>query len=286
MKTVEIKENHLGGRGRLTMEKLIDGEQLNGKCGLFAKVTMDPQASLGYHEHHGETETYYILSGQGIYDDNGTKVPASAGDVFFCEDGCGHAIENTGSEPLVFIALIIKGGNTNDLLETMRKRRSVRKYTGEPISDDKLEKILQAGLLSASGRALRPWEFIVVRSRETLDRMSECRVGAAKMLAGADCGIVVIADAEKQDVWTEDCSIAMANMHLMADSLGLGSCWIQGRLREAPDGRTTEEYLRELLGFPETHRLEAILSLGTPDGHGEAYALDDLLTSKIHREKY
>ena len=48
------------------------------------------------------------------------------------------------------------------------------------------------------------------------------------MLAGADSAVVVIADPEKTDVWTEDCSIAMAYMHLAADSLGLGSCWIQG----------------------------------------------------------
>lgn len=173
-----------------------------------------------------------------------------------------------------------------ELIEIMKNRRSVRKYTQEPISEEKLEKILQAGLLSASGRARRPWEFIVVRNKETLKLMSECRVGSAKMLEGADTAIVVIADPEKTDVWTEDCSIAMANMHLMADSLGVGSCWIQGRLREAPDGRTTEDYLRELLQYPEGYELEAILSLGMPDNHPEPYSIDELPMEKVHREKY
>ena len=88
------------------------------------------------------------------------------------------------------------------------------------------------------------------------------------------------------DVWTEDCSIAMSNMHLMADSLGVGSCWIQGRLREAPDGRTTEEYLRELLQFPDGYKLEAILSLGIANKHPESHSMEDLLMDKIHREKY
>ena len=89
------------------------------------------------------------------------------------------------------------------------------------------------------------------------------------MLAGAGAAVVVVADEERTDVWIEDCSIVMANMHLMADSLGVGSCWIQGRLREASDGRTTEEYLRQLLGIPENYRLEAMLSL-----------------SKVHFEKF
>ena len=106
------------------------------------------------------------------------------------------------------------------------------------------------------------------------------------MLEGADTAIVVIADPEKTDVWTEDCSIAMSNMHLMADSLGVGSCWIQGRLREAPDGRTTEEYLRELLQFPDGYKLEAILSLGIANKHPEPHSMEDLLMDKIHREKY
>ena len=173
-----------------------------------------------------------------------------------------------------------------ELIEIMKNRRSVRKYTGERIPDEKLELVLQAGLLSASGRAKRPWEFIVVRGKETLAAMSECREGSARMLVWADCAVAVIADAEKTDVWTEDCSIAMSNMHLMADSLGLGSCWIQGRLRTAADGRTTEEYLRELLGFPENYVLEAVLSLGVPDGHPEPYKIEELKTEKIHRERF
>lgn len=172
------------------------------------------------------------------------------------------------------------------LLEMMQNRRSVRKYTGEPIGDEKLKEILQAGLLSASSRAFRPWEFLVVRDKEMLEKMASCRDGAANMLKWADAAIVVIADADKSDVWIEDCSIVMSNMHLMADSLGVGSCWIQGRLRITAEGGSTEDYLRELLGFPENLKLEAILSLGMPEKHAPAYELDSLETEKIHWEKY
>ena len=157
-----------------------------------------------------------------------------------------------------------------NLLSIFQQRHSIRKYTGAPIDDAALTQIIQAGLLSASSRSIRPWEFIVVKDKDMLRHLSECRTGAAWMLAGADAAIVVIANAEVSDVWIEDSSIAMANMHLMADSLGIGSCWIQGRLRTATSADsgtasiTTEDYVRECLHFPEGYKLEAILSLGMP----------------------
>ncbi len=173
-----------------------------------------------------------------------------------------------------------------NLLETMLNRRSVRNYTGEKVSKEKLDKILQAGLLSASGRNRKPWEFVVVQKKETLEKLSHCRVGAAKMLENAGCAILVFANPEKTDVWVEDCSIAMSNMHLMADYLGLGSCWIQGRLREAENGESTEEFCRRLLNVPEKYQLEAILSVGVLENHPKAYSLEELEMGKIHYETY
>lgn len=173
-----------------------------------------------------------------------------------------------------------------ELNQMMQERRSVRKYTGEAVPEELMEKILQAGLLSPTSHNSKPWEFIVVKNKETLKALAKCRVGSAKMLEGADAAVVVIANPEKTDVWVEDCSIAMTQMHLMADSLGVGSCWIQGRLRDSEDGRATEEYIRELLGFPESFKLSAILSLGMPESHPAGYSLDSLLTERIHNEKY
>lgn len=100
-------ENMAGGKGHVLIERLLGETELNGKCGLYAQVTLEPGCSLGYHEHHEETETYYILSGEGVYDDNGTAVPVKSGDVTFCKSGFGHGLENTGDTDLVFMALII-----------------------------------------------------------------------------------------------------------------------------------------------------------------------------------
>ena len=166
-----------------------------------------------------------------------------------------------------------------NLLSIFQQRHSIRKYTGAPIDDAALTQIIQAGLLSASSRSIRPWEFIVVKDKDMLRHLSECRTGAAWMLAGADAAIVVIA-------------IAMANMHLMADSLGIGSCWIQGRLRTATSADsgtasiTTEDYVRECLHFPEGYKLEAILSLGMPAEEKTPAELSKLPFEKIHYEKF
>lgn len=175
----------------------------------------------------------------------------------------------------------------NGLLQLMLQRRSVRKYTGEAIPEDKIKLILQAGLASATSKNRKPWEFVVVQEKETLQKLAKCRTGAAKMLETAGCAIVVFGDTSvTPDVWVEDCSIAMSNMHLMADALGLGSCWIQGRCREAENGQSTESFCRELLGVPEQFALEAILSIGVPAERPAGYTVENLKEEKIHWEKF
>ena len=89
------------------IKDILEGDELKGKCGLYAQVTIEKGCSLGYHEHHGETETYYILKGEGEYDDNGVKRPVKAGDITITPDGKGHGLTNTGDTDLVFMALII-----------------------------------------------------------------------------------------------------------------------------------------------------------------------------------
>ena len=81
---------------RHTTEKLLEGERLSGKVTLFAKVTILPGDELPYHEHHGETEAYHILSGAGMYQDNDKTYPVQAGMTTFCEDGSGHAVSCAG----------------------------------------------------------------------------------------------------------------------------------------------------------------------------------------------
>ena len=96
----------------------------------------------------------------------------------------------------------------------------MRRYSGEPIPQALLDRILEAGLRSASGRSRRPWELIVVHDRAMLDDLAECREQGAAMLAGADAAIVVVADPTLADTWVEDCSIVMS-MKTLADKADL-----------------------------------------------------------------
>ena len=106
--TVVYEQNPCGGKGNMKMEKILSEAEMKDKCGLFARVTLHPGDVLGFHEHHGNNECYVILSGEGVYDDNGSKRTVKAGDVTWTPDGSGHGLSNeNGSEDLVFIALII-----------------------------------------------------------------------------------------------------------------------------------------------------------------------------------
>ena len=103
----ERKENMAGGDGHVIIKHVLGEKEMNGKCRMYAQVTLETGCSLGYHEHHNESETYFILSGEGEYNDNGNCRTVKAGDVTFTPDGCGHGLKNTGLEDLVFMALII-----------------------------------------------------------------------------------------------------------------------------------------------------------------------------------
>lgn len=103
----EIIEQMCGGKGRVIIKHILGEKELHGNCGLYAEVTIEPNCTLGYHEHHGESETYYILSGEGTYNDNGATRPVKAGDVTFTGNGFGHGLDNTGDQNLVFMALIV-----------------------------------------------------------------------------------------------------------------------------------------------------------------------------------
>ena len=174
-----------------------------------------------------------------------------------------------------------------DMLDTILHRRSVRQYANERIPEDKLNAILYAGLAAASSKNRRPWEFIVVRDKTMLVKLCDCRPGAGNLLGKCDTAIVVTADSDLVDVWVEDCASAMTQMHLMADALGVGSCWLQVRLRKAPDGvRDTQDIVRELLGIPEKYSVLAILTLGMPASHPGARAVEELQLDKIHRERF
>lgn len=102
----ETKTNN-EGKEKMFITNLADFDVSNPKIKIYAMVQLKPGEEVQYHMHVGESETYFILSGQGIYNDNGNKIEVSTGMVTLTPSGQGHSIQNTGDEMLVFIALIL-----------------------------------------------------------------------------------------------------------------------------------------------------------------------------------
>lgn len=172
------------------------------------------------------------------------------------------------------------------MLELLTKRRSIRKYRDEMPPRELVDKLVKAALLSPTSRNNRPWEFVVVDDKDTLVRLSQAKDHNAGFLKEASIGIVILADSEKSDVWVEDTSIAATIIHLTAEDLGLGSCWIQIRRRNQNDNKTAEEAVREILGIPGNRNVAAIIAVGYPGESKKPHSEDGLLYDRIYRNAY
>jgi len=103
---VEDKEKMRDGEGTTHLTYLVESNsQKNAR--MFAEITLNPGCSIGYHQHISETEYYFILSGTGIVDDDGTEVEVKQGDSIITGNGASHSIRNSGSVPLVLYAIIV-----------------------------------------------------------------------------------------------------------------------------------------------------------------------------------
>jgi nitroreductase len=107
------------------------------------------------------------------------------------------------------------------------------------------------------------------------------------MLETAGCAIVVLANTDiTPDVWIEDCSVAMSNMHLMAAALGLGSCWIQVRERYTATGMPSGEFVHGVLDIPLQLQVLSIVAVGRKGMERKPFNEEHLQWEKIHLGKY
>jgi nitroreductase len=140
-----------------------------------------------------------------------------------------------------------------DALEAIRRRRSVRNYTGEPIPREDLETIVDAGRLAATGHNNQPWDFVVVTQRDMIEQLKVASLWMEK--AGAIIAVVVDPSSRW---WQEDGSAAVENMLIAATALGYGSCWLQGYTMPR------EEEFKILLEIPREKRLFTLVPIGVP----------------------
>ena len=172
------------------------------------------------------------------------------------------------------------------LIDLLRTRRSIRQFTEQPIEAEKIDLLLEAALRSPSSKGNSPWEFIVVTEPERLQKLAVAKAHGASFLQGAPLAIVVCADPAKSDVWVEDAAIATTLLHLQAADLGLGSCWVQIRLRQREDATSSQAYLADLLDLPEGLMVLAIVGIGYPAAAKSGHPSSSLCFNQVSVERF
>ncbi len=145
-----------------------------------------------------------------------------------------------------------------EVLEAIRTRRSIRKYKKTPVTDEMVDKILDAGNWAPSSKNARPWKFIVLRDSEVRRKLSEL-LPYGKFLTETPLGIAVIVDPSVSSRPVEDGAAVTENMLLAAHALGLGACWIGSY------GIANEGDAKDVLGVPQEQRLLSVIALGYAD---------------------
>jgi len=148
-----------------------------------------------------------------------------------------------------------------------------------------IQQILKAALLAPSSKNKKPVEFIVVEDNEIIQKLKKCKNFGIEGLNTAPCAIVVIADGQKSDVWIEDASIAAIMMQVEAESLEVGSVWIQIRNRHNGSDNSEKE-VRKVLDIPEKYCVLCILAMGYKNEDKKPYEEKNLDFSKIHNGRY
>lgn len=155
------------------------------------------------------------------------------------------------------------------LLELLNKRRSVRQFLDKEVEQEKIDAILSGALTAPSSRNTRSSRFAVVTNRELLGKISGMRDYGAAFLANVPMAVIVMGEESSTDLWRENCSISSTIVQLMAESLGLVSCWVHvcGRPQKIknPEAGTAEEYVHDLLPATRPYRVHSIIAVGYPE---------------------
>ena len=166
-------------------------------------------------------------------------------------------------------------------LEVLFARRSIRKYTSKPVDNENIKRLLEAAMAAPSGGNRKPWHFIIIKDRNTLDKLAENHP-YGKMLFEAPLCIAVCGDPSltqlPRNFIPQDCSAATMNILHAAVALGLGAVWIGLALDEH------YELARKYLGIPENINPHNLIAIGHPAEQKEPRTQYD--ETRVHSEKW
>jgi len=161
-----------------------------------------------------------------------------------------------------------------EVMEAITKRRSIRHFTSQQVEEWKLNLALDAARWAPSSKNCQPWEFIIIRDRDALERIAEESI-YGKHIAQAPLAMAFVTDPSKSNWHEVDGALATQNFSLAAWSLGLGTCWT---------GAMNREKVKEILDIPSEKYLLTVLPVGYPAEGGWAHREE--ASTLIHIEKY
>jgi nitroreductase len=172
----------------------------------------------------------------------------------------------------------MEGGMEMDAMEAIFSRRSIRKYTSQKVTDEKVQELLKAAMAAPSAGNQQSWQFVVIDDRKILDEIPKVHP-YSQMIKEASVAILVCGDLksdEHKGFWVQDCSAATENLLLAVEAQGLGGVWLGLYPREEIVAE-----IRKLLGLPEHIVPLSLIPVGYK-GEQKPPA-DRYDASKIHR---
>ncbi|MHB1005958.1 MAG: nitroreductase family protein [Chloroflexota bacterium] len=164
------------------------------------------------------------------------------------------------------------------VLDAIKKRRSIRQYTAEPITDEQIRTLLAAAMQAPSANNSRPWEFVVVRDPALREELAKTHRWSG-MVARAAAVFVVLGDEDRSDHWVEDTSAATQNLLVQATEMGLGTVWVA-----IYPHREAEQHVRHALGIPVSLRVLCLIPIGYPAAPRPAE--DRYEERRVHFDRY
>jgi len=168
--------------------------------------------------------------------------------------------------------------NEATVLDTIKKRRSIRQYTDQALTDDQIRQLLEAAMAAPSGSNIQPWEFVVVKDPDVKRQLAQTHTWSS-MAADAAVVFVVCGNERASHHWVEDASVATENLLLAVTALGLGAVWVGIH----PDA-DREAHVRRVLDIPEGIRVLCLVPVGHPAESKPPRT--QYQESKVHYEKW
>jgi nitroreductase len=166
--------------------------------------------------------------------------------------------------------------------DLFKKRRSIRRFTSQKPTDEQIKQILSAAMVAPSAKSLHPVEYVVVKDKKKLEKLSACGPHQ-QFIKEATVAIVIVGDPVKSDqFWLLDATLAAAHIYLETTNQGLATCWTHVFEGKNEKGEERETLVKKALNIPEEKRILCLLPIGYPDEKVSAHREAEYDEDKVH----